>query len=61
MTKKQYKKKTMQERRALGLKNSDRVPVPKWGMPIPNGLHKGEKLISYAQAWNYFREVMNLE
>lgn len=62
MTRKQYVSKMRQFQRIIakhaketGLKvpkTVDRVNKPLWGQTILIGPHKGERLISYAQAWN---------
>ena len=71
MTRKQYVKKMRQlnrdidqQARKAGMKpkgKSDRIPVPHWGWIIPVGSHKGEKLVSYAQAWDLTSEIFKIK
>lgn len=64
MTKKQYRRKIMQVKRNIRKygegyrpKITDRIITPKWGTNIVFGIHKGEKLTSYKQAWDVVAEV----
>ena len=68
MTRKQYESKVRQlqrnmakEAKANGSKVStkaDRVGTPHWGTEILVGSYKGEKLRSYAQAWDILKECL---
>ncbi len=68
MTRKQYNKKMRQLQRNLFLfgkangmgpyKSADRVAPPHWGTIIPTGKHAGERLTSYAQAWDMVSDCL---
>ena len=68
MTRKQYTKKMRQLQhnirvygKAHGMgpyKSADRVAVPHWGVIITAGKHEGERLTSYAQAWDMVKDCL---
>ena len=69
MTRKQYVKKVRKLQENLNIfakengmkisKTANRVGTPKWGTTIEVGSHKGEVLISYAQAWDVMKEILH--
>lgn len=67
MTRKQFVKRMRvfyANIRKIGIKNghtskgTTRVPIPKWGYECNIGRHKGEKIVSYQQAWEHIVDCM---
>lgn len=68
MTRKQYKRKVMRVYRNLreyAIENNltipkmtDRILTPNWGMVITCGKYKGEKIYSYAKAWDMISDTL---